>query len=343
MTGLSRSQVARLLSRYRETGAVREQPYRRNRFPRRYTAEDIELLAAVDEAQESVSGPAPQKILYREFHDAHWARLAAISVPHLYNLRERRAYRDKRIPYQKTRPVQMGHRRAAPARSTRAARLATRAHRASGRPGRHPRRVPPCSQRGHAGASRGSHGADQRSVADSSARSDAVPVPFRILGFRSDNGSEFIHHRVAGLLNKLLVEPTKSRPRHNNDNGLVEAKNGAVLRQHMGYGHIHSEAAEAVGAFYECDFNPHLNFHRPCGVPEIHTHAQGKRRRVYHWYATPWEILRQLPNPAGHLKADVTAAELEQLARAQTDTQAATAMQQAKQKLLARLHQKRSA
>ncbi|HLJ16927.1 MAG TPA: hypothetical protein VKV15_20705 [Bryobacteraceae bacterium] len=50
-----------------------------------------------------------------------------------------------------------------------------------------------------------------------------------------------------------------------------------------------------------------------------------------------------MPNLAGHLKPDVTAAELEQLACAQTDTQAATAMQQAKQKLLARLHQKRSA
>ena len=59
--------------------------------------------------------------------------------------------------------------------------------------------------------------------------------PFRILGFHSDNGSEFINHTVAQLLNKLLIEQTKSRPRHSNDNGLVEAKNGAVVRKHMGY------------------------------------------------------------------------------------------------------------
>jgi len=39
---------------------------------------------------------------------------------------------------------------------------------------------------------------------------------------------------VAKLLNKLLIEQTKSRPRHSNDNGLVEAKNGAVIRKHMG-------------------------------------------------------------------------------------------------------------
>ena len=59
--------------------------------------------------------------------------------------------------------------------------------------------------------------------------------PFHILGFHSDNGSEFINHRVAELLNKLLVEQTKSRPRHSNDNGLAESKNGAVVRKHMGY------------------------------------------------------------------------------------------------------------
>ena len=64
--------------------------------------------------------------------------------------------------------------------------------------------------------------------------------PFRILGFHSDNGSEFINHTVSKLLNKLLVEQTKSRPRRSNDNGLVESKNGAVIRKHMGYGHIAS-------------------------------------------------------------------------------------------------------
>lgn len=73
--------------------------------------------------------------------------------------------------------------------------------------------------------------------------------PFRVLGFHSDNGSEFINTRVATLLNKLLVEQTKSRPRHSNDNGLVEAKNGAVIRKHIGYAYIASHHAEAIMAF----------------------------------------------------------------------------------------------
>ena len=36
---------------------------------------------------------------------------------------------------------------------------------------------------------------------------------------------------VAGLLNKLLIEFTKSRARRTNDNALVEGKNGAVVRK----------------------------------------------------------------------------------------------------------------
>ena len=167
--------------------------------------------------------------------------------------------------------------------------------------------------------------------------------PFRIRGFHSDNGSEFINHTVAKLLNKLLIEQTKSRPRHSNDNGLAETKNGAVVRKHMGYGHIAAPHAAAIQTFYEKYFTPYLNFHRPCGVPERTINAKGKVKRVYRWYATPWEILRQLPDLAGHLKADVTIQDLERESQAQTDTAAAIEMQAAKQKLFTDFSHKRSA
>jgi transposase InsO family protein len=73
--------------------------------------------------------------------------------------------------------------------------------------------------------------------------------PFHLRGLHSDNGSEFINHTVAKLWDKLLVEQTKSRPHHSNDNGLAESKNGAVIRKHMGYGHIASEHAQTVEIF----------------------------------------------------------------------------------------------
>jgi hypothetical protein len=167
--------------------------------------------------------------------------------------------------------------------------------------------------------------------------------PFRILGFHSDNGSEFINHRVAQLLNKLLVEQTKSRPRHSNDNGLAESKNGAVVRKHMGYNYIAAPHAAAIERFYEQYFNPYLNFHRPCGVPELNVDGKGKVTRVYRWYATPWEILRQLPGLARWLRPARTPAELEQQARRKSDTAAALEMQAAKRKLFASFLQKRSA
>jgi transposase InsO family protein len=72
--------------------------------------------------------------------------------------------------------------------------------------------------------------------------------PFRILGFHADNGSEYINHRVAKLLDKLRVEFTKSRPRRSNDNGLAETKNGAVVRKHLGYIHIPQRFASEVNA-----------------------------------------------------------------------------------------------
>ena len=92
-----------------------------------------------------------------------------------------------------------------------------------------------------------------------------------------------------------------------------------------------------------CALPIYLNFHRPCGVPEEATDTKGKVKRSYRWYATPWEILRQLPDLAGRLKAGVTIQELERRAGALTDTAAATEMQQAKAKLFANFPGKRTA
>jgi hypothetical protein len=347
MTGLSRAQVTRLIARYLEDGQVQERSYHRNQFARHYTAADIELLGTVDQAHGTLSGPATQKILYREFYeygDERYGRLAAISVPHIYNLRKNQAYRKRSIAYQKTRPVQIaiGERRKPTP---------------EGKPGY--LRIDTV----HQGDLDGIKGVYYINAVDEVTQWQVIgatsqisemwliPVleamleqfPFRILGFHSDNGSEFINHTVAQLLNKLLVEQTKSRPRHSNDNGLVETKNGAVIRKLMGYGHIAAEHAEAIGQFYKEDLNPYLNFHRPCGVPETIVNAKGKQHRIYRWYATPWEILRQLPDLARHLRPDLSRIELDRRANEQSDTQAATNMQAAKRKLFARILRRRIA
>ena len=48
--------------------------------------------------------------------------------------------------------------------------------------------------------------------------------PFRIIGFHSDNGSEFVNYKVAKMLGDLLIEFTKSRANRSQDNALVEGK-----------------------------------------------------------------------------------------------------------------------
>ena len=99
--------------------------------------------------------------------------------------------------------------------------------------------------------------------------------PFSIRGFHADNGSEY-NHRVARLLEKLRIEFTKSRPRHSNDNGLAETKNGAVVRKCFGYSHIPQRFATQINAFCAAHLNPYLNLHRPCLFAEEHHCAKGK-------------------------------------------------------------------
>ncbi|MBS1853823.1 MAG: hypothetical protein JST11_00540 [Acidobacteria bacterium] len=73
------------------------------------------------------------------------------------------------------------------------------------------------------------------------------------------------------------------------------------------------------------------------------SHANGKRRRVYPRWATPFELLQESLHCAACLRPAVTLAELQALAGSQSDTEAALAMQQAKRKLLGRLKGKQTA
>lgn len=337
MTGRSRSQMTRMIAQFEKTKAVRPNAYRRRRFARCYTAGDVALLVEVDQAHGRLNGAATRRILEREylvFGQARYKQLAAISVAHLYNLRGSEGYRRQRIEYTATRPtpVNIGERRKpAP----------------DGRPGFI--RIDTVHQGDLDGVKGVYHinavdEVTQWQVVGSAAHiSEAwlLPVleailaqfPFQVRGFHSDNGSEFINHRVAELLNKLLIEQTKSRPRHSNDNGLVEAKNGAVIRKHMGYLHIQSEHAAAIHDFYREHLNPYLNFHRPCGQAEITTDAKGKQKRVYLRYATPWEVFRAIPDAATYLCPGQSIPALGAIALRISDTEAARRLQQAKHEL----------
>jgi hypothetical protein len=97
MTGRSRTHVTQLIARYQVSGAVQPIAYRRHRFAQRYTWVDLELLAAVNEAQDTLSGPPTRRILEREYQQywkPEYEGEQLISVTHLYNLRRHQRYRE---------------------------------------------------------------------------------------------------------------------------------------------------------------------------------------------------------------------------------------------------------
>jgi hypothetical protein len=335
--------VTRLIAGWMKTRRVRRKPPYRPCFPRRYTPEDITLLARVDAAHEDLSGPAVRRICQREygvFGKPEFERLAGISVGHLYNLRNSETYRNHRVRVQHTqaRQIAIGERRRPDPRSRPGYLRVDTVHQGDrdGRPGLyHINAVDTVTQWEVVGC------------VETISERHLLPVleamlhqfPFRIRGFHCDNGSEFLNHRVARLLNKLLVEEfTKSRAYRTTDNALVEGKNGAVVRKHIGHGPIGAEHAEAFQKFYAAYFNPYLNFHRPCGFAQVRVLARGKRQRTYplEHYRTPYEKLVSLPDWQQYLKEGISAALLERQARRLSDTEAAERMQKAKQALLSR-------
>jgi len=108
VTGLSLPQATRLIRKYRAEGVVEAAPYRRRRFPVKYSKQDLARLAEVDRAHGWLSGPATVRIFQREhqqFGKAEYARLGGISVAHLYNLRGSAEYRKLAGKWEATRPT----------------------------------------------------------------------------------------------------------------------------------------------------------------------------------------------------------------------------------------------
>ena len=342
VTGYSDSQLSRLIAQQRRTGRIRDHRMRppARPFATVYTTADAVLLAEVDEAFGQLSGPATKRILWRQYHvfgDERFKRLVGISNGHIYNLRGRRAYRSARTTFRATRGAisSIGKRRRP---------------RPEGRPGFV--RVDTV----HSGDRDGEKGAYVINMVDEVTQFQQlaavpritehfmVPVlaalvgafPFRVLGFHADNGSEYINHRVAAMLNKLHVEEfTKSRPRRSNDNALVESKNGNVVRRWLGHSHIPEHLAPPANAFLRDFLSPFLNHHRACLFAVEVEESNGRRRRKYpqELVMTPYEKLGSLPAADGFLKPGITFEQLDAVAHAATDLEAAQEVQRARKAL----------
>ncbi len=337
VTGYSRSQVARLVGKYQETGKIKPTAYQRHRFPQKYNEVEVSLLARTDELHGWLSGPATRKILEREygiFGHTEFENLCGISVAQIYNLRRSKRYKGKRFTRTSPAITRIGERvRPQP----------------QGQPGFI--RVDTVHQGDHEGRKGVYHINSVDEVTQwevvvsmerisenhlAGALEDLLnQFPFCIKGFHSDNGGEFVNQSVAGILNKLLIRFTKSRPRHSNDNGLVESKNGSVIRKNLGYVDIPQVCADLLNGYHRTYLNPYVNFHRPCFFPieEVDHKGKVKRKYPYDKINTPYEKLKSIPVVENYLRPGVSLTRLATYAGQMSDNEFAERMVKARTNL----------
>lgn len=306
MTQYSRAQITRLLNLYKHTGYIKEADYQRHGFPTVYNDEDLRLLAQTDELHGFPNGCALKCRLHNlAIKDKRYTNIARVSVAHIYKLRKSKRYQRLTKYFEKTKPIKSSvGRRAKPE--------------PNGRPGYI--RVDTVHQ-GDRNDIKGVYHintVDEVTQYEFVAAAQAItqdiliPIlrrllkayPFKIVSFHCDNGSEFINKHIVALLNELLIsDMTKSRPRHSNDNAIVESKNGSIIRTWIGYGFIDKKFTQALNEFYFGCFNEYLNYHRPCAFPSLKELPNGKIKKVYKQedYATPYDKLKSLPNAKQYL------------------------------------------
>lgn len=341
VTGLSRVHLKRLIKKKKQTGALRLSDCwgRKSTFKTTYGPADIELLAKVDNAHRRLNGPATKKILISEWRDygrGEFLNLKNISVSRIYDLRKTRRYTLRSLTLTDTDPVKrnIGERRK------------PQPH---GKPGF--LRVDSV----HQGDKDGEKGVYYINLIDEvlqwellvcveginekylkpALETILICFPFVLKGFHSDNGSEYINHQVAQILNKLSIKQTKSRSRKTNDNALVESKNGSIVRKWFGRNHIPRNYAPMINQFCQKYLNTYLNFYRPCGFATTTIDRKGKQRKVYKLqnYKTPYQKLKTLKNWTQYLAPGRTQKELDDIRLAYSPTEFAELMQQERIKL----------
>ena len=337
VTGYSRAQLTRLIRLYLRFGKIQPAQYQRHHFPQKYTAKDVALLAKTDELHGWLSGPATKKILEREnevYGHPEYAGIAAISVAQIYNLRRSLRYGGKRYTHTQKVFSRIGER------------VKPESH---GLPGQI--RIDTV----HQGDRDGQKGVYHINAVDEVTQWEVVvsleritekhleanlegilrQFPFRIQGFHSDNGSEFVNKVVARILNKLLIRFTRSRPRHPDDNGLVESKNGSVIRKNLGYTHIPQAAASLLNSYHLHYLNPYINFHRPCFFPveEIDRKGRVQKKYPYSKINTPFEKLKSIPGIEQYLRQDVSLEKMQKYADQLSDNNFAERMVKARSDL----------
>jgi hypothetical protein len=133
-------------------------------------------------------------------------------------------------------------------------------------------------------------------------------LPFELLGFDTDNGSEFLNwHLLRHFQDRpKAVGSTRSRPYKKDDTGHVEQKNWTHVRQLLAYDRLDDPALlDSINALYRDCWEPLHNHYLPSAKLEAKSWDGAKIQRRHDKPQTPCERLLASP--------DVTAAAKQRL------------------------------
>ncbi len=116
-------------------------------------------------------------------------------------------------------------------------------------------------------------------------------LPMPLAGLDSDNGSEFINRSLRDYCRRHSITFTRSRPWKKNDSAHVEQKNGAVVRQLVGYDRFTSRAAYGSLTRVYRLARLHVNFFQPVEKLVTKTRQGARTHRVYDRAQTPYQRL----------------------------------------------------
>ena len=118
-------------------------------------------------------------------------------------------------------------------------------------------------------------------------------LPFDLLGFDSDNGSEFLNWHLVSYFSEKRARPvyfTRSRAYHKNDNAHVEQKNWSFPRQMFGYERLgHFELVKLMNELYSNEISLLRNHFSPCFKLKERKLIKSRHRRVYEKPQTPYQ------------------------------------------------------
>lgn len=119
-------------------------------------------------------------------------------------------------------------------------------------------------------------------------------LPFKLRGFDSDNGSEFLNYHLLHYLQerKEPVKFTRSRPYRKDDNAHVEQRNWTHVRQLLGYGRFSNpKLTELINDLYCNEWSQLNNYFCPSMKLKSKTKINSKYRRKYFKTLTPYQRL----------------------------------------------------